>query len=82
MGSNKCIKKKKLPTGFGQRLEDAIIRSGKLYTHIENETGVNHSNIYEYVNETMAPSAFNLYRLCVCLQVSADYLLGLKEEYN
>lgn len=78
----RTIKKRKVPTGFGERLYNIIIESKMSYYEIEQKTGVNHTNLYEYVQETMLPSAYNLYALCKLFNVSADYLLGLSKERN
>lgn len=70
-------KKRKVPMGFGKRLNIAITNSGMTLTTIEKMCGVHHSNICDYVQETMLPSAYNLYALCQTLKVSSDWLLGL-----
>lgn len=78
--SGRPTKKRKVPTGFGDRLEQAIIASEKTYAEIERDIKVDHSNLHAYISETMAPTAFNLYALCKYLNVSADWLLGLESK--
>lgn len=79
MSTNRREKKRKLPIGFGSRLNKSITNSGLSVSEIERLSGVNHSNICDYISEKMLPSAYNLYALCKTLNVSADYLLGLED---
>jgi len=73
------VRKRRIPTGFGKRLEQSILDSGLTYIQIEKISNLNHTNIYAYVQETMIPNSYTLYLLCKTLNVSADYLLGLSE---
>lgn len=82
MGYHGRSHKRKVPSGFGKRLEQAVFKSNLSTQDIERMSGVNHSNIYEYIDERMLPSAYNLYALCKTLKVSADYLLGLEVQDN
>lgn len=43
-------------------------------------TGCSPSVICNIENERNSPTAYTIVRLCKALDVSADYLLGLKEE--
>ena len=67
--------KRRPPEGFGKRLQEALFESGYSTNKLEQISGVNHSNIYQYISEEMAPSAWTLASLCKALHVSADYLL-------
>lgn len=71
--------KKKPPEGFGERLREAVYKSGLTPTFIETNYGINHSNLYSYMVEDMAPTVATLATLCRVLHVSADYLLFGKE---
>lgn len=71
--------KRRPPEGFGARLREAVYKSGYSNNQIERLSGVNHSNISDYMSEKMAPSAWTLASLCKALNVSADYLLFGKE---
>lgn len=71
--------KRRPPEGFGERLREAIYKSGYSTTRLERLTTINHSNIISYMREDMAPSAWTLASLCKVLKVSADYLLFGKE---
>lgn len=72
-------KKKRPPEGFGERLREAVYKSGLSPTFIETHYGINHSNLSAYMAENMAPTVANLATLCQVLHVSADYLLFGKE---
>ena len=71
--------KRRPPEGFGERLRETVYERGYTTNELERLSGVNHSNISQYMNETMAPSAWTLASLCKVLKVSADYLLFGKE---
>ena len=68
-------KKKRPPSGFGERLRESVYKSGLSPHEIEKSYGINHSNLNAYMLEDMAPTVPNLACLCEVLQVSADYLL-------
>ena len=71
--------KRRPPEGFGERLREVIYKSGYGVTELGRLSGINHSNISQYISEEMAPSAWTLASLCKVLKVSADYLLFGKE---
>ena len=65
--------------GLRDRLRNAFIASGKTAEQVRRETGISKSSFYTHLNgEPMGP--LYLARYCVALNVSADWLLGLKEE--
>ena len=68
-------KKKRPPEGFGERLREAVYKSGLSSYDIEKRYGINHSNLNAYMLEDMAPTVPNLATLCKALHVRADYLL-------
>ncbi len=74
-----ALHKKRPPEGFGERLREAVYKSGLSPTFIEKNYGINHSNLHSYMFEEMAPTVANLATLCRVLHVSADYLLFGKE---
>lgn len=63
--------------GFGERLDEAIIRSGLEPGQLSKISGVARGTIWKYRCYGVMPSTSNLARLCVALKVSADYLLGI-----
>lgn len=65
---------------FKRRFRCAVKRSGKTSKEISDETGINLFNINEYRKGSSLPKAENLVLLCDCLDVSADYLLGLTDD--
>ena len=77
--ARRYVHKRRPPEGFGERLREAIYKSGYSTNELERLSGVNHSNISQYTSEEMAPSAWTLASLCKVLKVSADYLLFGKQ---
>lgn len=76
--------RRKPPVGFGERLREAIYKSGLSNSYIERHYGINHASINSYILETVAPTVPTLAILCKALNVSADYLLfgGKKVKCN
>ena len=64
---------------FGLRLKRAREKKGLNQTELGLATGLKPSAIGHFEKERRAPSFKNLYILCSALNVSADYILGLKE---
>lgn len=75
----KRIKYKVTIQGLSDRLQSSIGTSGKDIAQIARETSITTSNIYEYIRGNSLPSSLNLAKLATCLNVSADYLLGLSK---
>lgn len=65
--------------GFEKRLKTAIANSNLSVTDVQRKSGVSRSNMWAYFNG-VNPSIYTLMRLSKTLNVSADYLLGLKGE--
>lgn len=64
--------------GLRDRLRNAFIASGKTATQVRRETGISKSCFYQHLNgEGMG--ALHIARYAVALNVSADWLLGIKE---
>lgn len=61
-----------------QRVSDAMVKTGLTQGKIAEMTGINQSHISNYYCRKCTPSMESLAKLCVALNVSADYLLGLK----
>lgn len=67
--------------GFGDRLKGAIKKKNINYVQLSKRTGIDRKTIMNYCNNQSSPTGCAyLMRLCRELNVSADYLLGLKEE--
>ncbi len=66
---------------FKERFNEILKNSGKTQIEIANELEVSRQMISEYKTGKSVPSLEKLYELCKCLDVSADYLLGLDDEY-
>lgn len=71
---------------FGERLKQARLKKGytlyslgKILVSTGDVYGVGASNIREYEIGKRYPNSYTLHGLCKVLDISADYLLGLKE---
>ena len=73
------MKKTRRVFGMGDRFREACNLSGKTYSQIIRETGSTRSSFYRHLDgyqmETLA-----LAKYCLALNVSADWLLGIKED--
>ena len=65
--------------GFGERLNEAIWASGLSDTEISRRTGISRSCIWSYRYTATMPPSGSLARLAVVLNVSSDWLLGIRE---
>ncbi|MBQ9730311.1 MAG: helix-turn-helix transcriptional regulator [Clostridia bacterium] len=66
---------------FTERFNELIKISGKTQVEIANEINVSKQCISDYKSGKSVPSLQTLYLLCRCLETTADYLLGLSDEY-
>lgn len=66
---------------FKSRLSEVIKNSGLTHKAIAQEIGISPSNISKYLHSNIRPSTYTFIKLCKCLRVTADYLLGLSDEY-
>ena len=66
---------------FTERFNEAIKLSDKTQVQIAKETQISKQCISDYKSGKSFPSLETLFLLCRCLDVSADYLLGLTDEY-
>lgn len=66
---------------FGERLYRALKLRNMSQAELARRCGyASRRIITEYVNDRRYPSIGHLYKMCEILNVSSDYLLGLKEE--
>lgn len=67
------------PMGFVKKFNEAVLHSKLSVTEIAKRSGVSRNTIYEYMWGKITPNITVLMKLCKTLNVSADYLLGLKK---
>ena len=75
------IRHKKLE-GFSERLRQAIFDSGMNCVEISRNIDRERKSIYGYMHGDVQPDAYTIAKLCVVLNVSADYLLFDKDYDN
>lgn len=63
------------PTGFPERLNQAIYDRGLTKAGVAREIGVDRKSIILYTYGESTPDVTVLRRLCTVLNVSADYLI-------
>ena len=66
---------------FRERFNELLSISGKKQTEIADAIGVTKQCVSDYKKGKSVPSLETLYLLCEFLDVSADYLLGLTNDY-
>ena len=72
--------KSKQIEGFDRRLLKAIDNKDMSCRQVCLMTGISTNSMNNYINEDQMPSCINLVKLSKLLNVSTDYLLGLKGE--
>lgn len=65
-------------TGFGTRLKKVLEERKMTYEDLAENTYMSKTAIYYYVKGDVLPTADNLKAICIALNVSADYMLGLE----
>lgn len=65
---------------FSQRIKDAITQSTYTQKQIAKILNISESNITNWKKGDNYPSLELLYKLCLLLEVTSDYLLGLENE--
>lgn len=65
---------------FTERFNECLKYSGKQQTEIAKYCKTSRQNITNFKAGRTYPSLETLYLLCECLEVSADWLLGLENE--
>lgn len=63
---------------FGKRLKDSIIAKEYEQKDIARMLKVSKATVTHWTNGRMYPTVEKLIKLCILLDESADYLLGLK----
>lgn len=71
---------KKIDLTFAKRLEQIMIERQIYPAQVAKITGIKRTVIYAYVDGTHQPTAFNIKRLAIGLNVSADWLLGITDD--
>ena len=66
--------------GFAERLDEAIKQSGKTNAQITEEIGMERKAIGKWRSGEGQPRLTYFARLCKCLNVSSDHLLGLSDK--
>lgn len=65
---------------FSSRIKEAIKQSGKTQKQIAAFLNIKEGNITNWKKSENLPSLEVFYKLCIYLDCSADYLLGLEDE--
>ena len=63
---------------FQDRLTEAIEKSNLDMAEISRRTGISKASLFGYRDEGIQPRAMAIAKLAIVLNVSSDYLLGLK----
>lgn len=63
---------------FSKQFEKAMIERDISPTKLSRISGVPRSQIYRYLAAEISPTTTNIRKLALALNVTADYLLGLK----
>lgn len=64
---------------FAQRLLTTIKEKGLTQKYVAQQVGAKEQTISQYAKGKVLPNAEMIYQIANCLQVSADYLLGLSD---
>ena len=64
--------------GFGERLGRVITEKGLTDREVSRRIGLADTAVCNYINYGRMPSCLSLKRLAMLLDVSTDYLLGVK----
>ena len=64
----------------GKRLLDVILKRNVNLRAMEKSVGINYSTIYNFLYKGHDTSATRLAKMCAYLDVSMDYIMGLKKE--
>lgn len=67
---------------FYKRITTAIKDSKYTQKQIAKILNISESNISNWKKNNNLPSVDLLYKVCLLLEVSADYLLGLEDDYG
>ena len=64
---------------IAKRIKELILASDKSLMTISHETGIPYPTLAHWLYKYGTPNARNIIDLCTYFNVSADWLLGLKE---
>ncbi len=67
---------------FTQRFNELLKESGKSQVEIAKAVNVSKQCVSDYKTGKSVPSIETLFAICQFLEVSADYLLGLSDDYT
>lgn len=73
------MKEKNNITEIQTRLREVIKYSNYTQKQIANAIGVSEQTVSKYMKNNIFPALDTLAKLCVFLEVSADYILGIKD---
>lgn len=65
---------------FGERLNTVLYEQELSQADLDKRTGIGRANISRYVCNKQMPTVDSLIAICKTLNVSADWLLGLRKE--
>ena len=65
---------------FGERLNMVLYEQELSQADLDKRTGIGRANISRYVCNKQMPTVDSLIAICKTLNVSADWLLGLRKE--
>lgn len=65
---------------FGERLNTVLYEQELSQADLDKRTGIGRANISRYVCNKQMPTVDSLISICKTLNVSADWLLGLRKE--
>lgn len=65
---------------FGERLNMVLYERKLSQADLDRRTGIGRANISRYVCNKQMPTVDSLIAICKTLNVSADWLLGLRKE--
>lgn len=66
--------------GLDKRLREAVADSDMTIVDIARKSGVRRDYVWQYLMNYRNPGVYQLLRLAKVLNVSTDWLLGLKED--
>lgn len=64
---------------FGKHLKSILVEKNITQAELANRTGLSPMTISSYVREERSPNYYSIRDICIALDISADYLLELKE---
>ena len=81
MGDYRCMEMKELDLqNIQKRLRTAIKESGIQQKEIAKQIGVSAQTVSKYMKADIFPALDTLAKLCVVIDVSADYILGIDKK--